>query len=141
MSENQSPTTRATERLATAMANDQVKRGSVALAPTTSPAPDNRSDQTRERVRARIVEELAKVRAIDPAEMGRDIAAGGGDAEIDSPEAEAVIGALESHFGCTLPGPADLRPKQFNSVDALVTLVERKLAKAPGSPSRSKTAA
>lgn len=122
------------------MAIDSSNRATATLAPAAAVG-TSREVPSRNDLRVRIVAELAKVRACSVAEIGQEIAAGGGDTEVDSPQAESVIGALETQFGCKLPGPADLRPNQFNSIDALVTLVERKLTKAHGSPSRRKTAA
>lgn len=118
-----------------------MKRGTVTLAPSVAPIGTNGGGRSREDIRVRVVAELAKVRASSVAEIEQEMAAGGGDTEVDSPQAEVVIGALESQFGCRLPGPADLRPKQFNSIDALVTLVERKLAKARGGLFRNLAAA
>jgi acyl carrier protein len=83
-------------------------------------------------VRARIIAGLARVRAVDIAEIEQEMQANGGDLQVESPQAEAIIGMLEVEFDRELPGPEDLRPEQFNSIANLTRLVERKLNQSGG---------
>ncbi len=71
---------------------------------------------------------LAVVQALTPAELEQEVKAAGGDVEIDSPQAEVILARFEKHFGCKLPAVSDLDPEQFTSIEALVELVERRLA-------------
>ncbi|MGH2532368.1 MAG: acyl carrier protein [Thermomicrobiales bacterium] len=79
-------------------------------------------------IRELVLAELAVVQALDPAELDREMDAAGGEVEIDSPQAEAILARLEGHFGCKLPGVSDLEPEQFNSISALVDLIGRRLS-------------
>ena len=79
-------------------------------------------------IRDRVVSELARVLATDAVAIEQDVLESGGDLAIDSPVAEAILAGMEQHFGCTLPGVADLEPDQINSVNALVSLIERGVA-------------
>jgi acyl carrier protein len=73
-----------------------------------------------------ILEALAKVRAAPVGELREEMAAAGGDLEIDSREAEAVIAMLEKKYGRTLAKVEDLEPECLASVDSLAELIRRR---------------
>jgi len=73
-----------------------------------------------------ILEALAKVRAAPVGELREEMSAVGGDLEIDSREAEAVIAMLEKQYGRTLATVDDLEPECLASVDSLADLIHRR---------------
>ena len=77
-----------------------------------------------------IVAALAEVRARTIAELHEELTASGGDLEIDSREAEAVIAILETRFGRTLAKVEDLEPEVLPSVGSLSDLIGRRWADA-----------
>jgi len=83
-----------------------------------------RPDQ--EELAAAIIEALATVRAAPVGELREEIAAAGGDVEIDSREAEAVIAILERQYGRTLANVEDLEPERLSSVSSLAELIYRR---------------
>lgn len=85
---------------------------------------------TRQQIREAMLDELADVIADDRAELDAAIAVVGGDNmfELESKQAEAVLAGLSVALGVELPGPADLEPNQFATIDALIDLVEHHLA-------------
>ncbi|MCR6493533.1 hypothetical protein [Cellulomonas sp. P24] len=84
---------------------------------------------SRSDIREAILDELADVEGVDRGEIDGAIGTVGGDEmyELESKTAEAVLAGLSARFGVALPGPADLEPEQFTTVDALVALVAAKL--------------
>jgi acyl carrier protein len=70
-----------------------------------------------------ILESLARVRAAPVGELREEMAAVGGDLEIDSREAEAVIAMLEKQYGRTLATVEDLDPECLASIDSLADLI------------------
>jgi hypothetical protein len=75
---------------------------------------------------AAILEALAEVRAATLGELHGERAAAGGDLEIDSREAEAVIAMLETKYGRTLATVEDLEPECLLSVGSLAELIRRR---------------
>jgi hypothetical protein len=73
-----------------------------------------------------ILEALAMVRAASMEELLEEMAAAGGDLEIDSREAEAVIAMLEKRYGRTLAKVEDLEPECLPSVDSLAKLLRER---------------
>jgi len=88
---------------------------------------------SRSDIREAILDELTDVEGVDRGEIDAAIGRVGGDDmyELESKTAEAVLAGLSARFGIALPGPADLEPEQFATVDALVDLVEAKLGAGP----------
>lgn len=80
-------------------------------------------------IREAILDELADVEGVNRSEIDDAIERVGGDEmyELESKTAEAVLAGLSARIGVALPGPADLEPEQFTTVDALAALVEAKL--------------
>jgi hypothetical protein len=74
---------------------------------------------------AAVLEALAEVRAASVEELREEMAATGGDLEIDSREAEAVVAILENRYGRRLAGVEDLEPERLASVDSLAELIRR----------------
>ena len=58
------------------------------------------------------------------AELRDELAAAGGDLEIDSREAEAVIAILENRYGRTLAAAEELEPERLASVGSLGELIQ-----------------
>jgi acyl carrier protein len=73
-----------------------------------------------------ILEALAQVRAAPVAELRDEMVASGGDLEIDSREAEAVIAILEHRYGRDLAKVEDLEPERLPSVGSLSELIHRR---------------
>jgi len=71
-----------------------------------------------------VLEALAKVRAAPVGELREEMAAAGGDLEIDSREAEAVIAMLEKRYGRTLAKVEDLEPECLPSIGSLAELLQ-----------------
>ncbi len=78
-------------------------------------------------IRDLVVEKLAQVDATDLATIKQTMERGGGNIAIDSQQAVTIIAMLGQHLGRTLPGPEDLRPNEYTSVESLTSLVERSL--------------
>jgi len=90
-----------------------------------SAAPAQLGPDTKELAEA-ILEALAQVRAAPVGELHEEMAAAGGDLEIDSREAEAVIATLEKRYGRTLAKVEDLEPECLLSLDSLTELIHRR---------------
>ena len=73
-----------------------------------------------------ILTALAEVRAASVGELREEMDAAGGDLEIDSREAEAVIAILEKRYGRTLAKVEDLEPERLPSVGSLTELIHRR---------------
>jgi acyl carrier protein len=78
-------------------------------------------------VRAQVVEALAEIRVCSVAEIEREMSEGDGNVVLDSIEGVALIAALETTLGRELPGPEDLEPQEYTSINSLTALIERKL--------------
>jgi hypothetical protein len=78
-----------------------------------------------EELTAAILEALAAVRAAPMAELLEEMDAAGGDLEIDSREAEAVIAMLETRYGRMLAEVEDLEPECLLSLESLTELIHR----------------
>jgi hypothetical protein len=83
-------------------------------------------EPTAEELIAAILEALAAVRAAPMAELLEEMDAAGGDLEIDSREAEAVIAMLETRYGRTLATVDDLEPECLPSIESLTELIRRR---------------
>jgi hypothetical protein len=83
-------------------------------------------EPSSEQLAEAILEALAKVRAAPVGELREELAAAGGNLEIDSREAEAVIAMLEKRYGRTLAKVEDLEPERLPSVDSLTELIHRR---------------
>lgn len=92
---------------------------------TTSAVPAQLGPDS-EQLAAAILEALGAVRAAPLAELREELAAAGGDLEIDSREAEAVIAMLETRYGRTLAKVEDLEPECLLSVGSLAELIRRR---------------
>jgi acyl carrier protein len=90
---------------------------------TVTAAPPLAPDATG--LSAAILEALAQVRAVSLRELHGEMAASGGDLEIDSREAEAVIAILEYRYGRALADVEDLEPERLLSVGSLAELIRR----------------
>ena len=90
-----------------------------------SAAPAQLGPDTKELAEA-ILEALAQIRAAPVGELHEEMAAAGGDLEIDSREAEAVIATLEKRYGRTLAKVEDLEPECLLSLDSLTELIHRR---------------
>jgi hypothetical protein len=83
-------------------------------------------EPTPDELAAAILEALAQVRAAPVGELREEMAAAGGDLEIDSREAEAVIAMLEKRYGRTLATVDDLEPECLLSLESLTELIHRR---------------
>ncbi len=73
-----------------------------------------------------VIEALAEVRAAPIGELLDEMNAAGGDLEIDSREAEAVIAILEHRYSRQLANVEDLEPECLPSVSSLTELIRRR---------------
>lgn len=87
---------------------------------------------SRDEVRRALVEALADVEGFEVSDVEAAVAANGGDNlyELDSKTAECLIGPLTAKYGRRLPGPADLQPEQYATIESLTDLVFGELAPA-----------
>ena len=84
--------------------------------------PDQRADSTR----SLVIEAIADVEGLAPAEIEAILGTtGGASYHLDSKTAEVVIASVEHVLGHQLPAPADLPRDQFTTFDAIVSLIER----------------
>lgn len=92
---------------------------------STSPAPVQVEPSSDELAMA-ILEALAMVRAAPVGELRDEMTGAGGDLEIDSREAEAVIAMLQARYGRDLAKVEDLEPECLPSVASLAELIHRR---------------
>jgi hypothetical protein len=97
------------------------------MATTPSPAPV-RVEPSRDEFAIAILEALAQVRAAPVGELREELEAAGGDLEIDSREAEAVIAMLQTRYGRELAKVEDLEPECLPSVSSLADLIHGRWA-------------
>jgi len=88
--------------------------------PAHAPAP------TSTNLAAAILEALAEVRAVGVADLQPEMASAGGDLEIDSREAEAIIAMLEARYARELAKVEDLEPECLLSVASLAALIGKR---------------
>ena len=100
----------------------------MSAASTHTAAPPAHPDLADAMLRA-----LAEVQARPVAELQAEAGANGGDIEIASPEAVAIIAALEDLYGHPLAHVEDLEPEQLTSLGSLSELVARRWPQ-PASP-------
>jgi acyl carrier protein len=86
---------------------------------------------------ADILTALAAIRCVAVADLEAERAAAGGQLEMDSPEAVAVIAKLEARYGRRLARVEDLEPEQLTSTEALTDLLRPRLIALVGSAPRS----
>lgn len=92
---------------------------------STSPAPVE-VEPSSDQLALAILEALAQVRAAPVGELRDEMAGAGGDLEIDSREAEAVIAMLQTKYGRDLAKVEDLEPECLPSVSSLAELIHRR---------------
>ncbi|HVB14002.1 MAG TPA: hypothetical protein VNH38_04515 [Candidatus Dormibacteraeota bacterium] len=96
---------------------------------TTTPATPAETSPTMPELATAILTVLAEIRQVKVAELVAERA--GGDLEMASPEAVAVIATLERQFGRHLAQVEDLEPEQLTSVASLAGLLYMRLPAAP----------
>jgi acyl carrier protein len=79
-----------------------------------------------EELETALLEALAEVRAAPAGELRDEMAAAGGDLQIDSREAEAVIAILEARYGRRLAAAEDLEPERLASIGSLAELLQER---------------
>jgi hypothetical protein len=94
----------------------------------TSPRAPSRTEPSEAEIAEAIMAALAEVRAQPVSELREEMETAGGDLEIDSREAEAVIAILETRYGRTLAKVEDLEPECLPSVGSLGDLIHRRWA-------------
>jgi acyl carrier protein len=110
------------------MASSQTKmEGSAGCPAEASPSGGTGGDPGRKEVRGRVIAALAQVRAAEVSEIEVEIAASGGDLEIDSEQAVTVISILEGQLDRELAGQEELRSDELTSLNALTSLISRHL--------------
>jgi acyl carrier protein len=82
-------------------------------------------------LRKRLVEILADVRDDPVDKLSAEAQTLDWQLEMDSKEAEVVIGRLEHELGRDLAKSEDLEPEQLATVEAVAALVERSLQEVP----------
>ena len=95
------------------------------MAITPSPAPA-RVEPSPDELAVAILDALAEVRAVPVGELREELSQAGGDLEIDSREAEAVIAMLQTKYGRELAKIEDLEPECLPSVSSLADLILRR---------------
>lgn len=100
----------------------------------STPAAPSRAEPSPADLRADILSALAEVRAVAVAELAEELAAGGGDFEIDSREAEAVIAIMEGRYGRDLAKVEDLEPEVLPTVATLAELIHRRWTNTDSAP-------
>lgn len=96
---------------------------------TSAPPTTIQSRPTVSDIRTALRGALAEIRQIGVAELeGQQ---GGGDVEIESPEAVAAIAIVEQRFGRRLARVEDLEPEQLTSLNTLAGLLHRRWPTAP----------
>ena len=91
---------------------------------TTIPTTPTQTPPTVPELAAAIVAVLAEIRQVSVAELETE--RDGGDLEMDSPEAVAVIATIQGRFGRRLAQVEDLEPEQLTSVANLAELLHRR---------------
>jgi hypothetical protein len=92
---------------------------------STSPLPVKAPPSTDELAEA-VLEALAQVRAAPVGELRDEMATAGGDLEIDSREAEAVVAMLQTKYARDLAKIEDLEPECLPSISSLAKLIHRR---------------
>jgi hypothetical protein len=93
---------------------------------TIPAAPPTSAPTQPELVRA-IMDALAEVRACPIEELEDEMRHGGGELEMESPEAVAVISKIEGRYGGrSLARVEDLEPEELTSVGVLAGLLHRR---------------
>jgi antitoxin component HigA of HigAB toxin-antitoxin module len=91
---------------------------------TTTPTTPIQTRPTLPELVAALIVALAEVRQVTVSELEAERA--GGDLEMASPEAVAVIATLQGRFGRRLAQVQDLEPEQLTSVANLADLLHRR---------------
>jgi acyl carrier protein len=92
----------------------------------TIPAYSSDTAPTVPELATSILAGLAEVRCVPVAELEAELSAAGGDLEMDSPEAVAVIAKLETWYSRNLANVEDLEPEQIASVGAIAEVIHRR---------------
>jgi len=93
---------------------------------TIPAAPPTSAPTERELVRA-VLDALAEVRGCSVGELEEEMRHGGGELEMESPEAVAVISKVEGRYGGRrLARVEDLEPEELTSVGVLAGLLHRR---------------
>ena len=93
---------------------------------TSSPSAPARTAPSGSEIAEAIALALAEVRAEPVSELREELEHAGGDLEIDSREAEAIIAILETQYGRTLAKVEDLEPECLPSIGSLGDLIHRR---------------
>ena len=93
---------------------------------TSTTAPPVQVAPTADELAVAILEALAQVRAAPVSELRDEMASAGGDLEIDSREAEAVIAMLQTKYHRDLANIEDLEPECLPTVSSLADLIGRR---------------
>ena len=112
------------------MAMDQSVSGNPAENESEGPGRWRIQEATTEDMQARLLNALARVRALPYDELAAEFR-DRGDIELDSKEAEAAISKLELDCGRDLAKVEDLRPEQLATVGSLIELIGRRVRIGP----------
>jgi hypothetical protein len=104
---------------------------------TTTPLTPTEGLPTIPALATAILDVLAEIRQVTVAELEAE--RGGGDLEMASPEAVAVIATLQRRFGRRLAQVKDLEPEQLTSVESLAALLHGRWLTATPLPAGDKT--
>jgi hypothetical protein len=107
------------------MATDQSMSGNPAENTSEVPGSWKIQEATTEEIQARLLDALARVRALPADELAAEFLEHG-DIEVDSKEAEAAISKLELDCGRDLAKVEDLRPEQLATAGSLIELIHRR---------------
>lgn len=77
-------------------------------------------------LKSSVLDALAQVRATDTVHLQDELLQSGGELEMDSIEAEAVIAILQGTFGRKLVKVEDLEPECLATVNTVVELIHRR---------------
>lgn len=92
----------------------------------TTPIHSSDIEPTASELAAAILVVLAEIRQVANADLAAEADRSGGDLEMASPEAVAVIATLEARFGRRLARVEDLEPEQLTSVASMAGLLHRR---------------
>lgn len=82
---------------------------------------------TQDEIDRLLIEGVAQMRVIEISEVEQQLIESGGNIDMDTPEAVAVIGYVERVLDRTLPGIENLKPGEPISVSTLSSLIQSKL--------------
>ena len=85
------------------------------------------SSMSEDEVKQFVAAKVAEIRDCSNAEIKEQIAAGGGNMALRSPECVAAIAALERALGRKLVGAKDLKKNELTALDTVSKLIVRQL--------------